>query len=114
MWASSIAHSRGGAGGPPLHLCVACEMRDNNSLYLAAGDTNKELLTEHQLRERAGLPGDFLDHRTLLDIYGIARAGAIVSPGAADADPMQLARGLLRVSVARGTRVFNAEAVEFD
>ena len=89
-------------------------MRDKDSLYLAADDTNKELLDEHQLRQRAGLPGDFLDHRTLLDIYGIARAGAIVSPGAADADPMQLARGLLRVAVARGARVFNAEAVEFD
>jgi glycine/D-amino acid oxidase-like deaminating enzyme len=95
-------------------LGVACEMRDKNSLYLAAGDTNKELLTEHQLRQRAGLPGDFLDHRTLLDIYGIARAGAIVSPGAADADPMQLARGLLRVAVTRGARVFNGEAIEFD
>jgi glycine/D-amino acid oxidase-like deaminating enzyme len=95
-------------------LGVACEMRDKNSLHLAAGDTNKELLTEHQLRQRAGLPGDFLDHRTLLDIYGIARAGAIVSPGAADADPMQLARGLLRVAVARGARVFNGEAIEFD
>jgi glycine/D-amino acid oxidase-like deaminating enzyme len=89
-------------------------MRDKDSLYLAAGDTNKGLLDEHQLRERAGLPGDFLDHRTLLDIYGIARAGAIVSPGAADADPMQLARGLLRVAVARGARVFNGEAIEFD
>lgn len=97
-----------------LQLGVACEMRDKDSLYLAADDTNKELLDEHQLRQRAGLPGDFLDHRTLLDIYGIARAGAIVSPGAADADPMQLARGLLRVAVARGARVFNAEAVEFD
>ena len=42
-----------------------------------------------------GLPGDFLDHGMLLDAYGLARAGAIVSSGAADADPMQLARGLL-------------------
>jgi hypothetical protein len=107
-------HAVAGLKSLVLQLGVVCEMRDKNSLYLAAGDTNKELLDEHQLRQRAGLPGDFLDHRTLLDIYGIARAGAIVSPGAADADPMQLARGLLRVAVARGARVFNAEAVEFD
>ena len=107
-------HAVAGLKSLVLQLGVACEMRDKDSLYLAAGDTNKELLDEHQLRQRAGLPGDFLDHRTLLDIYGIARAGAIVSPGAADADPMQLARGLLRVAVARGARVFNAEAVEFD
>ena len=38
-----------------------------------------ELLGEHQLRQRAGLPGDFLDHATLLDVFGITRAGAIVS-----------------------------------
>jgi glycine/D-amino acid oxidase-like deaminating enzyme len=107
-------HAVAGLKSLVLQLGVVCEMRDKNSLYLAAGDTNKDLLGEHQLRERAGLPGDFLDHRTLLDIYGIARAGAIVSPGAADADPMQLARGLLRVAVARGARVFNGEAIEFD
>ena len=46
--------------------------------------------------------------------FGITRAGAIVSPGAADADPMQLARGLLRIAIARGARLFEAEAAEFD
>ena len=97
-----------------LQLGIACEMRDKNSLYLAAGDTSKELLEEQQLRARAGLPGDFLDHPMLLDVFGITRAGAIVSPGAADADPMQLARGLLRTAVARGARLFEGEAVEFD
>jgi glycine/D-amino acid oxidase-like deaminating enzyme len=89
-------------------------MRDKDSLYLAAGSTSKELIEEHQLRRRAGLPGDFLDHAMLLDAFGIVRAGAIVSPGAADADPMQLARGLLGIAVARGARVFEAEAAEFD
>ena len=93
---------------------IACDMRDKDSLYLAAGGTSAELFEEHQLRLRAGLPGDFLDHAGLLDRFGIARAGAIVSPGAADADPMQLARGLLRLSVGRGARLFEGEAVAFD
>jgi glycine/D-amino acid oxidase-like deaminating enzyme len=97
-----------------LQLGIACDMRDKDSLYLAAGDTSAELFEEHQLRARAGLPGDFLDHATLLDAYGIARAAAIVSRGAADADPMQLARGLLRLAVARGARVFEGEAAAFD
>ena len=96
------------------HLALPCEMRDKDSLYLAAGSNGKELLRENKLRERAGLPGDFLDHAMLLDIFGITRAGAIVSPGAADADPMQLAHGMLRVAVARGARVFEGEAVEYD
>jgi glycine/D-amino acid oxidase-like deaminating enzyme len=89
-------------------------MRDRNSLLLAAGDTGKQLREEHDLRRRAGLPGDFFDHANLLDVFGIARAAAIVSPGSADADPMQLARGLLAVAIARGARIFEAEAVQFD
>jgi glycine/D-amino acid oxidase-like deaminating enzyme len=95
-------------------LGISCEMRAKDSLYLATGDTAKDLLDEHQLRERAGLPGIFLDHRKLLESFGITRAGAIVSPGAADADPVQLSRGLLALAVARGARIFEDEALEFD
>ena len=107
-------HAVAGLKSLVLQLGLPCEMRDKDSLYLAAGSTGKQLLREHQLRRRAGLPGDFLDHAMLIDVFGIARAGAIVSSGAADADPMQLARGLLRTAVARGARVFKGEAVEFD
>jgi glycine/D-amino acid oxidase-like deaminating enzyme len=64
--------------------------------------------------ECAGLPGDFLDHARLLDVFRIIRAGSIVSPGASDADPMQLTGGLLGTALARGARVFRGEAVEFD
>jgi glycine/D-amino acid oxidase-like deaminating enzyme len=81
---------------------------------LAVGDTGGILIEEHRLRQRAGLPGGYLDHATLLDTYGIRRAGAITSPGAADADPMLLARGLLNIAVARGARLFDGEAVTFD
>lgn len=97
-----------------LQLGIACEMRDRDSLYLAAGADSKQLLTEHRLRERASLPGDFLDHSRLLQIFGISRAGAIVSPGAADADPLQLARGLLGIALDRGARLHAAEAVAYD
>ena len=97
-----------------LQLGINCDMRDKDSLYLAAGDTGAELIAEHQLRQRAGLPGDFLDHAKLLETFGITRAGAIVSSGAADADPMQLARGMLRIAISRGARLFDAEAKQFD
>jgi glycine/D-amino acid oxidase-like deaminating enzyme len=107
-------HAVAGLKSLILQLGLRCDMRDKDSLYLAAGNTSKELLEEHQLRRRAGLPGDFLDHAMLLDVFGITRAGAIVSPGAADADPMQLARGLLAIAVSRGARVFEAEAEGFD
>jgi glycine/D-amino acid oxidase-like deaminating enzyme len=95
-------------------LSLPCDMREKDSIYLAAGPTSKELIEEHALRQRADLPGEFLDHATLLEHFGITRAGALVSPGAADADPMQLAHGLLMVAVSRGARLFEAEATEFD
>jgi glycine/D-amino acid oxidase-like deaminating enzyme len=95
-------------------LGIFCDMRDRNSLYLATDPSSRDLLGEHRLRERAGLPGDFLDHARLLDSFGIARAGAIVSPGAADSDPLQLSRGLLHVAASRGARIFDGEATEFD
>lgn len=95
-------------------LGIACDMRDKNSLYLAAGEGSAGLIEEHRRRTRAGLPGDFLDYPALLDRFGFARAGAIVAPGAADADPMKLAHGLLRTSLAGGARLFEADAVAFD
>jgi glycine/D-amino acid oxidase-like deaminating enzyme len=93
---------------------IACEIRDKNSLYLATGDTGGDLIEEQRLRRRAGLPGDFLDHGHLLDYFGMARAGAIISPGAADADPLQLTRELLAATVARGAGLYDAEATEFE
>jgi glycine/D-amino acid oxidase-like deaminating enzyme len=95
-------------------LKLPCEMRDKDSLYLAAGDTATELMQEHALRGRAGLPGSFLDHRTLLTEYEIARAGGLLSPGSADADPVQLAGSLLQTAVLRGARLLEAETIAFD
>ena len=95
-------------------LGIACDMRDKNSLYLAADESSASLVEEHRWRARAGLPGDFLDPAVLRDRFDFARAGAIVSPGAADADPMKLAHGLLRTSLGRGARLFEADTVAFD
>ena len=40
-------------------LGIACDMRDKNSLYLAADESSAGLIEEHRWRARAGLPGDF-------------------------------------------------------
>lgn len=93
---------------------LPCCMRAKPSLYLAAEDTDRALLDEFKLRERIGLPGHFLDHQTLLEQFEIARAGAILSPGAADADPVLLTNQLLDLSLARGARLFQANAISFD
>lgn len=96
------------------HLGFSCDLFGRNSLCLAAGSDTNSLLQEHQLRRRVGLPGEFLDDARLRDAFSIVRAGAIVSPGSADADPLQLSRGLLNAASARGARLFDSEAVAFD
>jgi glycine/D-amino acid oxidase-like deaminating enzyme len=92
---------------------LACQVRPKPSLYLAAADNDRQLRHEFELRRRVGLPGEFLDHRALLQNFGIARSGAIISPGAADADPVLLTRCLLQMSRGRGARIYKADATTF-
>ena len=63
---------------------------------------------------RAGLPGHFLDYQTLRHQFGIDREAALLSPGAADADPLCLAHGLMARAVEGGGHLFDADAVHYD
>ncbi|MGO4667568.1 NAD(P)/FAD-dependent oxidoreductase [Bosea sp. 2RAB26] len=94
---------------------LRCAFHPRDTVYLAAGETGaRELLDEHLLRERAGLPGSLLGHDLLLREFGFDRAAAIVSPGSAEADPLSLCHALLGVAAARGARLIRDEAVAFD
>lgn len=94
---------------------LACAMRHKRSLYLAAGKVGaRELQAEHALRMRAGLPGDYLDHLTLLEQFGLYREGAIHSIGSADADPLLLCQALLAMATLHGVRIFDASAENYD
>jgi glycine/D-amino acid oxidase-like deaminating enzyme len=90
-------------------------IRDRVSLYIAAGDAgHARLSAEHALRQRAGLPGRFLDHLALRRSFGIDREAAILSPRCADADPLRLAGSMLASAASQGARVVDAEAVAYD
>jgi glycine/D-amino acid oxidase-like deaminating enzyme len=96
-------------------LGLGCAFRDRSSLYMAGEGTGaRELLAEHRLRERAGLPGAYLDHPTLLGAFGFDREAAILSPGSADADPLRLSHALIASAVANGATVFDADAIRYD
>ena len=97
-------------------LRLPCEFRPRRSLYLASGEGTgaAELRAEHELRERAGLPGYYLDHPTLLREFNISREAAILSPGSADADPLCLAHSLLAAAVKRGALLFDGEAIQYE
>ena len=96
-------------------LGLDCALRQRSSLYFSGSDCGpRELLTEHDLRTRAGLPGFYIDYRTLQGEFGFSREAALLSPGAADADPLLLSRALVATAAARGATVFDAEAMTYD
>jgi glycine/D-amino acid oxidase-like deaminating enzyme len=96
-------------------LGLSCGFSSRQTLYLAAGESGpRELLEEMAVRMRAGLPGDFIEHKVLREAFGFDRPAAIVSPGSAEADPLSLCHGLLAVAARRGARLIRDEAVAFD
>jgi glycine/D-amino acid oxidase-like deaminating enzyme len=96
-------------------LGLPSEFRDRSSLYIASGKVGaRELAAEHALRKRAELPGEYLDYLTLKGEFAVDREAAILSPGSADADPLQLAHALLSSAVAGGAQLFDAEATAYD
>jgi len=96
-------------------LELDCGFIARDTVYLAAGDIGpRELADEYALRQRAGLPGDLIDHAMLLGSFGFDRAAALVSPGSAEADPLSLCHALLAQAAAHGARLIRDEAVDFD
>jgi glycine/D-amino acid oxidase-like deaminating enzyme len=86
---------------------LRCGFERRDSLYLAGDEAGGRALKEEcRQRNRAGLPGEFLDAAKLREIFGIERTGAIFSPGAAVANPVALAAGLLKRAAKRGLEIY--------
>lgn len=84
------------------------------SLYLSANEIDaKALLEEHELRQRAGLPGRFLPYRDLRQQFGFDREAAIFSEGSAEADPLLFCWSLINLAMSRGARLVDAAASGF-
>jgi glycine/D-amino acid oxidase-like deaminating enzyme len=97
-------------------LDLKCRFIPRETLFLAdgSGGGDRTLREEATLRQRAGLPTQLLDHRTLLADYGIAREAALLSAGSAEADPVCLAHQLLAVALSRGATLLDGEAIGFE
>jgi glycine/D-amino acid oxidase-like deaminating enzyme len=86
---------------------ITCGLSERSALYLAGNEMGaRGLEKEARARNRAGLSCEFLSARQLRARFGIDRTGAIFSDGAAVADPVALARGLLRKARGQGARIF--------
>jgi len=82
---------------------LPCAFQPRQTLYLAQNHEGaRDLFEERQLRRRAGLPGVYLEHCDLFTQFELDRDAGILSPGSAEADPLQLAWGLLEIAIARG------------
>lgn len=81
---------------------IDCGWAERESLYLS-GDAfgRRALATEVEARHRARIGAEYLDAAAVRSRYGAHATAAILSPGAAVADPVRLAAGLLRRSGAR-------------
>ncbi|MFK8251766.1 NAD(P)/FAD-dependent oxidoreductase [Ancylobacter terrae] len=95
-------------------LGIACAFRARQSLYLAVEQADPaNLRAESSLRDRADLPGVYLDYLTLKREFDIEREAAIVSPGSAEADPLLLTHGLIASALANGASIYDAEAIAY-
>ena len=87
---------------------IHCGLAGRDALYLAgSGMGARGLERESKARNRAGIPGFYLDKHALRDAFGIGRTGAILSPKSAVANPVQLAAGLLRRAAENGAEIYS-------
>ena len=98
------------------HFGLSCGFANRSSLFLAGTELDAaDLREEFRLRARAGIQGKFLSAAELEMEYALHRDAALLHAGAAEADPVALAQGLMRVAVARGARVYSpAHVVTYD
>ena len=66
----------------------------------------RALQQEAQLRAKNGLPSEFIDRADLQRIYGIDRTGAIISEGAGELNPVQLAASCFASVQRKGGRIY--------
>ena len=86
-----------------LHLDAAFATRP--SLYLAGNVLDaRSLRREARQRQGIGLSSEYLDRKALRHHFGIDREAALLNHGNAEANPVQLAAGYLRLALRAGAQ----------
>jgi len=87
---------------------IKCGLTERSALYLAGNTLGaRGMKKEASARNRIGLDCEFLPANELRARFQIDRTAAIVSNGAAVADPVALSRQLLKISTMRGVQVYS-------
>lgn len=97
-------------------LGIECHCAPRPSLYISGSQLGPvELREEQRQREAAGLPTTYLSAGDLRTAFGFVSAAALYSEGAAEANPVDLAEGLMAAALQRGARLHHPEtAVGYD
>lgn len=92
---------------------LKCGWKERRALYLAGNERGwRALQDEAAHRARIGLPSTFLTSAEVASAYGIDRTGAIISDGAAEVNPAQLAAECLRTAQRLGARLYSPREVK--
>ncbi len=87
-------------------LGIQAHLETRPSLYLAGNVLDaKGLQREVAFRQRIGLQSEYLDRHALRHHFGIDRSAALLSHGNAEANPVELAAGYLRMALRDGARL---------
>jgi glycine/D-amino acid oxidase-like deaminating enzyme len=87
-------------------LGLRCRFKERRTVYLPGNVLDVAgLRAEAALRAEVGLRSRFIDRDQLQAMTGIDRAGAILSGGAAEADPVAMVAALWRSALERGCRM---------
>jgi glycine/D-amino acid oxidase-like deaminating enzyme len=97
-------------------LEIQCQCTGRPSLYLAGNRLGaRELMDEQRQRQAAGLSSTLLSASEIQREFGFAVEASLYSEGAAEANPVALAQGLMAHAVARGVRLhFPESVVDYD
>ena len=88
-------------------LGLRCRFKERQTIYLPGNVLNtKELRAEAAARARIGLRSRYIDRDELRALTLVERPGAILSAGAAEADPVAMVAGLWRSALARGCALY--------
>ena len=93
-------------------LKIRCGLSERDSLYYTLdAERARQLRRELQRRRKAGLTGTWLDSSALLRASGIHGAGAILTRGNAQLNPLQACVGLIDASAQRGAAIFERSTI---
>jgi glycine/D-amino acid oxidase-like deaminating enzyme len=97
-------------------LQIRCGFAERSTIYLPGNVLGiNQLKREAMAREKLGLRSEFIGRQHLYDLTGMDKAGAILSHGNGEANPVQLVAGLWRRVLARGGQMAaNIEVTEVE